>query len=321
MMRRNDMKRTMLALGFLCLIGAGGAVAGAEDAEMIIVKYGKVSVRSQVPDAKVFVDDVYRGPAGNVIESIPVGMHAIRCSTETQTVTGVFEIVKNELLQLEARFDENKLVFFQEEREKVKKAEAEAEKKPKAAVAPPPLKPKKTAPPAEAKKEERKSPEEERRSLHLNMIKIYFDDIQAQEVRISHKINPKVVANFVEKKHHSGTYYRTKQNALLCDAGPCEQQWAASFGYTDETGKADTIGLTWKQTVFNGITPDGTSKRELLFCLNAECKHLEDVTNDDKPLAAVAERYRLTWSKSSLIIRRADIMKEIIDAGGVVDAY
>ena len=129
------------------------------------------------------------------------------------------------------------------------------------------------------------------------------------------------ISNYVEKKSHTGAYYRTKKDVLLCDAGSCEQQWSASFGYTDEGGKTDTISLTWKQTVFNGITPAGTSKRELLYCLNGACDHLEDAEIADKPQTATVDRYHLTWTKSSLIIRRADIMKQITSSGGLLDAY
>ena len=316
MTQRNFTQRGMIIIGIIGLLGAGSA--RAQESEVVIVKYGKVLVKSSVPETKVYVDDIYKGPAGNVIESVTAGVHAISCRAETQVVSSTFEIKKNEILHLEARFDEGKLISL-DVLEKAKKAESEkkseSEKKLKAV----PVKPKK--PVTEVKQEERKSPEEERRSLHLNMIKVYFDDIQGHEVHISHKVNPKVSNNYVEKKSHTGTYYRTKKDVLLCDAGPCEQQWSASFVYTDESGKADTISLTWKQTVFNGITPAGTSKRELLYCLNGACEHLEDATIAEKAQVATLGRYPLTWTKSSLIIRRADIMKEITDSGGVVDAY
>jgi len=318
MMQRDIVLRVLLVIGITGFLGA--VSAGAQEAEVVIAKYGKVVVKSATPDARVYVDEIYKGPAGNVIESLTVGVHAISCRTETQAVAGSFDIKKNELLQLEARFDENKLVSV-DDFDKAKKAEPEkkieAEKKPKAVPAP--LKPKKPA--VAVKQEERKGPEEERRSLHLSMIKVYFDDIEGKDVHITHKVNPRVITNYVEKKNQAGTYYRTKKNALLCDVGPCEQQWSTSFVYTDESGKADTISLTWKQTVFNGITPTGTSKRELLFCLNGACEHVEAATDADKPQAATVGRYHLTWTKSSLIIRRADIMKEIADSGGLIDAY
>lgn len=312
MMQWGSFQRSIILLGLLGLGAAGSA--GAEEAELVIVKYGKVSVTSPAPDAKVYVDDVYKGPAGSIIESITVGEHAVSCRTETRAVSGVFAIKKDELLHLEAHFDQNKLIPLAE-RGKVEKAETE--KKPKL-EAPKPDKPIK--PVVEAKKEERKGPEEERRALHLNMIKVFFEDLKAQEARVSHKINLRVISRYAEKKNHMGTYYRTKQNLLLCDAGPCEQQWSASFVYTDETGKSDTISLTWKQTVFNGITPAGTSKRELLYCLNGVCNNNSEGPAD-KPLVDEAGRYHLTWTRSSLIIRRSDIMKEIIDAGGSLDAY
>jgi hypothetical protein len=172
-----------------------------------------------------------------------------------------------------------------------------------------------------AKKEEKKDPVEERRELHLNIVKVFFEDLDSPDVRFSHKISQKVISKFTEKKNKSGSYYRTKKNILLCEAGPCEQQWSASFQYIDEKGTGDTFSITWKQTVFNGITPTGTSSRELLYCLNNECKKLEDPTAADTVLSGNLGRYRIAWSKSSLIIRRADIMKEITDSGGVLEAY
>jgi outer membrane biosynthesis protein TonB len=312
---------SIVAIGvFLVLADAIDIRAQQAEPEFVIVKYGKVIVQSPVPEARVFVDDEYRGPADTTIENIIVGMHTISCRTATQTASGAFAFKKDETLKLEAHYQDGKLLPVVE-REKIEKVEkVEPEKKPKL-EAPKPEKPKKPVVVA-VKKEEKKDPAEERRELHLNMIKIFFEDIDSQDVRVSHKANPKVISKFAEKKHQAGTYYRTKKNVLLCDAGPCEQQWSASFAYTDDTGKADTIGLTWKQTVFNGITPTGTSKRELLYCLNGSCKTLEDTAvTDNAPVTAEAGRYHLTWSKASLIIRRSDIMKEIIDTGGSVEAY
>ncbi len=305
----------------LVLTGAGGISAEQAEPEFVIVKYGKVIVKSAVPDAKVYVDDEYKGPADTVIESIVVGVHTVACKTDTQTASGMFTFKKDEVLKLEAHYQDGKLLPVAEQ-EKVEKVvpKAEPEKKPKVET-PKPEKPKKPVV-AEVKKEEKKDPAEERRELHLNLIKIYFEDIDSQDVRISHKANPKVISKFAEKKHLSGTYYRTKKNVLLCDAGPCEQQWSSSFVYTDDTGKADTISLTWKQTVFNGMTPTGTSGRELLYCLNGVCKTMEDtVITDSTPLEANAGRYRLRWSKASIIVRRSDIMREIVDSGGSVEAY
>jgi hypothetical protein len=181
---------------------------------------------------------------------------------------------------------------------------------------------------ARVKKEETKNPVEERRQLHLNIIKVFFDDVYEPQSRISlgirHKANPKVIRKYTEKKKQTGTYVQTQFNVLICEASPCEQQWSASFNYTDETGKQDAFDLAWKQTVFEGITPKGTSKREMLVCLNKECKSLEDTGAFDAflvPQTAVIGRYHITWSKSSLVIRRSDILKEVTDAGGTAEAY
>ena len=317
------MRKELLSIAaisvLLVLAGAIDIHAQQAEPELVIVKYGKVVVKSPVPEAKVYVDDEYRGPADTMIENILVGMHTIACKTDTQTASGAFSFKKDETLKLEAHYQDGKLLPVVEKIEKVEKVEPE--KKPKV-EAPKPEKPKKPVVVAVVKKEEKKNPAEERRELHLNMIKIFFEDIDSQEVRVSHKANPKVISKFAEKKRQAGSYYRTKKNILLCDAGPCEQQWSASFAYTDDTGKTDTIGLTWKQTVFNGITPTGTSKRELLYCLNGVCKTIEDTSvSDNASVAAEAGRYHLTWSKASLVIRRSDIMKEIVDSGGSVEAY
>jgi hypothetical protein len=292
--------------------------AGAEETDIVIVKYGKVSVKSTIPDAKIFIDDNYEGTVENVVDNVLVGQHTITCRTDSKSVSGKFTVKKDETLRLEARFDENKLTIFGEHEQQEKAAVAE--KKPViAAPAAKPEKPKKIV--AEVKKEEKKDPVEERRELHLNIIKVFFEDIDSPDVRVSHKINQKVITKFTEKRNKTGTYYRTKKDILLCDAGPCEQQWSASYQYTDEKGASDSFGLTWKQIVFNGITPTGTSKRELIYCLNNNCKTLEDSTAADKSLSGAAGRYQITWSKSLLVIRRSDIVKEITDSGGVVEAY
>ena len=311
-------------LGLVVLSGMNGAFAQEQQPDMVIVKYGKLMVKSPVPDAKVYVDGIYKGRADTVIEDIPSGEHTISCRTEDRSASGTFQIRRDEVLKLEARYEEGKLVPYAE-REKVEKAEKtekiekpEPAKKPKV-EAPKPEKPKKPA--VEAKKEEKKSPVEERRELHLNIIKVFFEDIDAPEARISHKVNPKAIVKFTDKKDQSGTYFRTKKNVLLCEKGPCEQQWSASFTYTDETGKNDSFGLTWKQTVFNGITPSGTSKRWLLACVNGACETLEDTAPSETAMSRDLGRYHLTWTKSSLIIRRSDIMKEVINSGGTVEAY
>lgn len=177
---------------------------------------------------------------------------------------------------------------------------------------------------AEERSSEKKA--EERRKLHLAVMKVFFEDIDEPQSRIglgiTHKANPSVVSQYAEKKKQSGTYMRTQFNVLICEAGPCEQVWSAGFVYTDEMGSRDTFGLTWKQIVFNGMTPKGTVKRELLYCLNGRCKSLENFeSTGSSPQIAELGKYNLTWTKYSLIIRRSDLMKEIVDAGRSVEAY
>jgi hypothetical protein len=231
-----------LVCGLLAVLGAAGI--GAEEADIIIVQYGQLSVRSPEREARVFVDDVYKGRANALIENITVGEHVISCRTEIYSVSGTFIIKKEEALKLEARFDEGKLALVAEhpkpakqEPEKLQEQEKrpEPEKKPKAAIANPEP-PKK--PVVVAKKEERKSLEEERRLQHLNIIKVFFEDSRTPEGRISHKINPAVISKYLDKREQAGTYYRTKQNMLLCDAGPCQQQWSAPSPIPMRRGRA-----------------------------------------------------------------------------------
>ncbi|HSQ77483.1 MAG TPA: hypothetical protein VLN91_01210, partial [Nitrospirota bacterium] len=125
---------------------------------------------------------------------------------------------------------------------------------------------------------------QERPEVRRNIVfTAFFEDVDEPQSRISlgirHKTDPKVISRYTEKKNQTGVYSRTQYNVLLCEASPCEQRWSASFVYTDEDGKKDTFVLTWIQTIFEGITPKGTSKRELLYCLNGDCKSLENTAN------------------------------------------
>lgn len=155
---------------------------------------------------------------------------------------------------------------------------------------------------------------QQRPELHRNIFTVFFEDIDEPQSRISlgisHKANPKVISRYTEKKSQTGTYLRTQFNVLVCEEGPCEQQWSSAFVYTDETGKSDTFGLIWKQIVFTAITPSGTIRRELNFCLNGKCEKLEDPKADTAPGTPQDKnigRYHLRWSKSSLVITRLDI--------------
>ena len=300
------------ALGGLSATGSAHAEEAApqqaQEEELLIVKYGTVLVKSAQPGAKVYIDEVYKGLANSVIENVVAGNRSISCTLEDKTVTGSFVVRKNEGLVLEARFNEGKLVSAgdQDSAATKKKREQEAAKQEQR---------KKSE--AEAKKPE-KSPAEERRDMHLNVFKIEFKDRNAEDVAVAARTNPRVITNYAESRGKTGKYYRTKQGLLLCEAGPCVQEWTAKFFYTDERGKRDAFLITWKQTVFSGMTPTGTNSRELTWCLNGTCKKVTDIDTSDAPVTAELESYALNWTKSAAFFRRADLMKDILDAGGTL---
>jgi hypothetical protein len=126
------------------------------------------------------------------------------------------------------------------------------------------------------------------------------------------------VINFTDSKSSSGKFYRNKQNVMLCEAGDCSRDWTGRFFYVDDTGKRDAFLIRWKETVFTGITPGGTSKQELDLCLNGDCKR---IALAGETVQGNIDRYVLSWNKSAFIIRRADIVKEISDAGGKVPEF
>lgn len=287
----------------------------APEPELMIVKYGSVEIKSSVSDAKIYVDEVYKGSVDEVVESIVVGEHVISCRAGDRAVSGTFQIKKNETLRLEARFDEGKLVVFKQPA-KVEPIKAEVEKK-----KPEPGKQgKPKQPPAEPKKAEPANPQEARRRTHLNIMRIDYNVTAAQDVEVEHAAPP-VITKYTARKNKSGKYYRTKQGIVLCDTGPCELTWIVSFLYTDEAGKADALLLNWKEVVFNGITPTGTSKRELECCLNGKCWKMQDNSATDTNQEYTIGRYTLSWTKTSVLIRRTDIMQEIMAAGRSLSDY
>jgi hypothetical protein len=303
-------------------------VAVSEEAELVIAKYGSLTVKSAVLDAKVFIDDIASGSVNTVIESVPVGDHVVSCRAEGKAVSGKFSIVKNETLRLEARFDEQQLVDMTEaeraaeaaRRKKAEAAKLEEQKKAQAEAKKPEPKKAEVIKKPEPKKAESKNPKEALRDLHLNIIKIY-PEAEVPEVHVTTKINPQVITKYAETKDQSGKYYRTKQGMLLCEAGPCQKEWSATFVYTDEAGKSDAFLVRWREIVFNGITPAGTSKRELEVCLNGACQKREDNGSSDTARELNMDRYSLGWTRSLIVIRRADVMKEILQSGGDVANY
>ena len=55
--------------------------------------------------------------------------------------------------------------------------------------------------------------------------------------------------------------------------------------------------------------------------MNGACKSMENSSASDNSQAWEVGRYHITWARSSLVIRRADLMKEVVAAGGAVEAY
>jgi len=279
----------------------------APEPELSIVKYGKVSVKSPLPDTKVSIDDLYKGVADITIENVTTGQHTVSLQQGDRKITGSFTVKKDETLRLEARFDEGKIVSNTE----MEKAEAEKRKKAEAAKLEEQKRLASDHKKAEPKTEQKAEPkvfEDDSRSMHRTIIKVFFEDIDTDSARVRHAANTKVITRYIEKKNKIGKYFRTKMNILLCDAGgPCEQFWSASFTYTDETGRSDSFVMTWKQIVFSGVTPEGTSKRELEWCLNGACKHIDDADTNDTTHESDADHYHLSWTKSLAIINRTDV--------------
>ena len=328
-MRRRAFYLAVFLVG-LSLAPGRVPMAGSEESELVIARYGSVMVKSSVLDAKVFIDDIASGSVNSVIESVPVGDHVVACKTEGKAVSGKFSVVKNETLRLEARFDEQQLIDSTEaERERAaaeaarkKKAEAAKLEEQKKAMAeakkPEPIKADIKKP--EPKKAEAKNAKEAFHDLHLNIIKVYPES-DVPEIHVTSKVNPQVITKYSETKDQSGKYYRTKQGMLLCEAGPCQKTWSSTFVYTDETGKSDAFLVRWREITFNGMTPSGTSKRELEVCLNGACQKREDNSASDTVRELNIDRYSLGWTKSLIVIRRADVMKQILEAGGDVANY
>ncbi len=310
--RRTYFLSTGLGLALVMLFAATSESVEPQnqEPELMIVKYGSVSIKSTAPGAKVYVDDVYKGSADSVVESIITGEHVIACRTDDNAVSGTFLIKKNETLRLEARFAEGKLVLFREpEKPEAEKKHEPVKRERQKQVAP------------EPKAAEQRNPAEERRKQQLNVVRFNYDVTKAQQVSLEHAANQQAIAKYVQKKNSTGKYYRTKQGVLLCDAGPCELTWSSTFTYTDEAGKTDAMLLNWKETVFNGITPAGTSKTELEWCLNGQCRKFEDTSQIDMDQEFELDRYQLHWSKTSVLIRRSDIVQEIINAGRSLSDY
>jgi len=116
-------------------------------------------------------------------------------------------------------------------------------------------------------------------------------------MKVTQKINTKTVTNFNDSKNVTGKIYRSKQNFLLCETAPCNRDWNGRFFYTDESGKRDAFLIRWKESVFTGVTPQGTSKLEMDLCLNGDCKRLVYPSDGSAPAPSTIDRYVLSWTK------------------------
>ena len=330
------MRIRLIVLMLLCM--AAGSVQAAEERHANV---GNIDVRSSLVGGRVYIDDVYSGDADVFIEDVPAGEHSVAIRHSGQVVRGQFTLKPGETMMLEGRFDENRLVDLKEvaKEEAMKRAdaerkaeaerkaaEAEAKKKEPAAAAAAAkgqdkkkVEAKKTAPAAAIKAP--KIAVDERHDLHLNIIRVDFEDSGVSDLKITPKINTKVITNFNDGKSIGGKLYRSKQNYLLCESGSCYRDWTGRFFYIDEAGKRDAFLIRHKENVFTGVTPQGTSKLDMDLCLNGDCKRISFPAEGGGAVQSRIDRYVLSWSKNAFTIRRADIMKEITDAGGKVPEF
>lgn len=325
------MRIRALAIVLMVLAAAGTLMA----VEQKPANTGHIDVRSTLVGGRVYIDDVYSGDADVFIEDVPAGEHSVIIRQGGQVIKGQFTLKPGETMMLEGRFEEGRIVDLKEvaKEEALKRAEAERRaeterktteverKKKEQAKAEEKKKPEqKKAVTAEAKKTQ-KSAEEERRDLHLNIVRVDFEDAGPSDLKITQKTNAKIITNFNDSKSTTGKLYRNKQHFLLCEGGSCFREWTGRFFYIDETGKRDAFLIRWKETVFTGVTPAGTSKLEMDLCLNGDCKRITYHPEGGGVTQSNLERYVLSWSKNAFIIRRADLLKEITDAGGKVPEY
>ena len=320
----------------LMLLSAASAAAAADKATPAPAPIGHVDIRSTLVGARVYFDDTYVGDADLFVEDVPPGDHMITMRQGSQRIFGQFSLKPGETLMLEGRFEENRIVDLREvaREEAAKRAEAErkaeadrkameAEHKKKEAPAPKQAakkKPDQKKVAAAAGAKAAKSADEERMDLHANILRADFAESPSSfDVTVTPKINQKIITNFSDSKSSTGKLMRTKQGMVLCETGSCLRDWTGRFFYIDELGKRDAFLIRWKETVFTGVTPHGTSKVVMDVCLNGDCKSFD--LNGEASSQNTIDRYVLSWTKKAFIIRRSDIVKEITDAGGTVPDF
>ena len=315
----------------LVLLAAVSAVA--ED------QPGNIDIRSTLVGTRVYLDDAYVGDADIFLEEVPPGEHIVILRQGSQRLRGEFQLKPGELLMLEGRFDESRIVdlrqIAKEEAEKRAEAARKAEAERKAAEAESKkqeqLAQKKGKKKPEKKAEEKsavvavakpsKPAENDVQGSHLNILRVDFEESGRVDVKITPRVNQKIVTNFTDNASTSGKMYRSKQNYILCDGSDCFRDWTGRFFYFDDTGKRDAFLVRWRETVFSGITPSGTSKVEVDLCVNGDCKRSAFATEGGAAVQAVVDRYVLSFNRSVLSIRRADLLQEIRDKGGKVPEF
>lgn len=327
------LKWRMVVLAVLFAVGAAYAAEQAEQS-------ANIDIRSTLVGTRVYLGDTYVGDADLFLESVPSGEHMIIMRQGSQRISGSFKVKTGETLMLEGRFEENRIVDLKQvaredaarRAEQERKAEAErraAEEERRAAE----TEHKKKEP--AAKVEEKKKPEqkkpviasakpaksqtEERQDSYLTLLRVDFEEKSGTEINISARANAKSTKNFTDNSSTSGKLIRSKQNYTLCEGTGCTRDWTGRLFYIDEAGKRDAFLVRWRETIFSGITPQGTSKMEMDLCLNGDCKHIVYQTGGTTQLSM--DRYVLIWAKNNFTIRRADLLKEITDAGGNVPEF
>lgn len=312
---------------------------GTVSAEDQAAQSANIDIRSTLVGTRVYLGDTYVGDADIFLDDVPPGEHMIIMRQGSQRIAGQFTVKPGEMLMLEGRFEENRIVDLKvvaredaakraaEERkaELVRKAElehkADAERKKKEQHAKAEEKkkpePKKTV---VASAKPVKSPRDERHDSYLTLIRVEFEEQDGTSMKISSRSNSRSTTNFTDNKSTSGKLFRSKQNYTLCEGDGCSRDWTGRFFYVDETGKRDAFLIRWRETIFSGITLQGTSKKELDLCLNGDCKRVV-YRPDAGVVQTPLERYLLIWAKDNFTVRRGDLLKEITDAGGKVPEF
>jgi hypothetical protein len=321
------MRRKGIILGLVLLVSAAALATGQP---------GNIDIRSTLVGTRVYLDDAYVGDADLFIEDVPPGEHIIILRQGSQRIRGEFTLKPGELLMVEGRFEESRIVdlrqIAKEEAEKRaeaarkeeaerKAAEAELKKQEQLAQKKGREEKKKTEKKAEERKpvvavaKPAKTAEEDRQTQHLNIIRVDFEEAGSVDVKVTPRVNQKIVTNFNDSSSSTGNIYRSKQNLLLCEGGDCSRDWTGRFFYFDDTGKRDAFLLRWRETVFTGITPEGTSKVEVDLCVNGDCKRSSYSGGSGASVQTMVDRYVLNFNRSVLTVRRSDLLKAITDAG------